>query len=123
MTKAGCLRRWLTEESPPVLSRRDFFGGLLATPAIIPAARLMPLSLPKPQLIIGYDLAAGADQTTLLILTQITREVVKMFQHSNAFMSQIDRQYADEFLRGGKGIGTTLRIRLPKDYTLIRGDT
>lgn len=58
---------------------------------------------------------------SLLTINMITREAVRLWQNSNAFMMNIDRQYDDSFAREGAKIGTSLRIRLPNDYTVRTG--
>lgn len=60
---------------------------------------------------------------SLLTIDMITREAVRLFRNSNAFINQIDRQYDDQFARTGAKIGTSLRIRLPNDYTVRTGAT
>jgi hypothetical protein len=51
----------------------------------------------------------------------ITREAIEIFVNSNAFIKNIDKQFDEEFGRGGAKIGNTLRIRLPNDYTIRHG--
>ena len=58
---------------------------------------------------------------SLLTINMITREAIKLFRNSNAFIMEIDRQYDDSFAKTGAKIGTTLRIRLPNDYTVRSG--
>lgn len=57
----------------------------------------------------------------LLTIDMITREALRLWRNSNAFLQNIDRQYDDQFARGGSKIGTTLRIRLPNDFTVRTG--
>lgn len=57
----------------------------------------------------------------LLTIDMITREAVMLWQNSNAFIQNIDRQYDDQFAKTGAKIGTSLRIRLPNDYTVADG--
>ena len=61
--------------------------------------------------------------TTNLLLTinQITNEAVRLFTQSNAFLRTVSRQYDDQFARTGAKIGSTLRVRLPNDYTVTTG--
>lgn len=61
--------------------------------------------------------------SSLLTLNQITREAVRLFTQSNAFMRTVNKQYDDQFARDGAKIGSTLRIRLPNDYTVGSGPT
>lgn len=58
---------------------------------------------------------------SLLTINMITREAVRLFRNSNAFIQNIDMQYDDQFAKVGAKIGTTLRIRLPNDYTVRTG--
>lgn len=57
----------------------------------------------------------------LLTPNQITREAIRLFTNSNAFLQNVDRQYDDQFARDGGKIGDSLRIRLPNDYTVRTG--
>ena len=58
---------------------------------------------------------------SLLTLSQITRESVRLFTNENAFLRNINRQYDDQFSRDGAKIGSQLRIRLPNDYVVNTG--
>ena len=60
---------------------------------------------------------------SLLTINMITREAVRLFVNSNAFMGLVDKQYDDEFARVGAKIGSSVRIRLPNDYTVGSGAT
>ncbi|MGV2464499.1 UNVERIFIED_CONTAM: P22 phage major capsid protein family protein, partial [Pseudomonas aeruginosa] len=60
---------------------------------------------------------------SLLTIDMITREALRLFINSNAFLKNVDRQYDDQFARTGAKIGDTLRIRLPNDYTVRTGKT
>ena len=51
----------------------------------------------------------------------ITNEAVRLFTQSNAFLRTVSRQYDDQFARTGAKIGSTLRVRLPNDYTVTTG--
>ena len=57
----------------------------------------------------------------LLTISMITREAVRLWKNSNAFIQNVDMQYDDSFAVGGAKIGTALRIRLPNDYTVATG--
>jgi hypothetical protein len=46
---------------------------------------------------------------------------IPLFVNSNAFIKNLDRQYDSEFGKNGEKIGSTLRIRLPNDYTTNSG--
>lgn len=58
---------------------------------------------------------------SLLTINMITREAVRLWKNTNAFMQSIDTQYDDSFAKTGAKIGTALRIRLPNDYTVRTG--
>lgn len=58
---------------------------------------------------------------SLLTINMITREAVRLWRNSNAFIQNINMQYDDSFARTGAKIGTSLRIRLPNDYTVRTG--
>jgi hypothetical protein len=51
----------------------------------------------------------------------ITREAVRLWKNTNAFIQNIDQQYDDTFAKVGAKVGTQLRIRLPNDYTVRTG--
>jgi len=58
---------------------------------------------------------------SLLTISMITREAIRLFKNSNAFLMSIDRQYDDSFAQVGAKIGSQLRIRLPNDFTVRTG--
>lgn len=58
---------------------------------------------------------------SFLTISQITRMAIPLFVNSNAFIKNLDRQYDKEFGKNGEKIGSTLRIRLPNDYTTNSG--
>lgn len=58
---------------------------------------------------------------TLLTIDMITREAVRLWKNSNAFLQNVDMQYDDSFAVTGAKIGSTLRIRLPNDFTVTTG--
>lgn len=58
---------------------------------------------------------------SLLTINMITREAVRLWKNSNAFIQHIDMQYDDNFAKTGTKIGTSLRIRLPNDFTVRSG--
>lgn len=57
----------------------------------------------------------------LLTINMITREAVRLWKNSNAFIQNVDMQYDDSFAVSGAKIGASLRIRLPNDYTVVKG--
>lgn len=58
---------------------------------------------------------------SILTINMITREALRLWKNSNAFLQNIDRQYDDQFAKSGAKIGTSLRIRLPNDFTVRTG--
>lgn len=58
---------------------------------------------------------------SLLTINMITREAVRLWKNTNAFIRNIDTQYDDSFAKTGAKIGTSLRIRLPNDFTVRTG--
>lgn len=58
---------------------------------------------------------------SLLNINMITREAVRLWKNSNAFLQNIDKQYDDSYAKTGAKIGTSLRIRLPNDFTVRTG--
>lgn len=77
-------------------------GMLLAAPAIVRAASLMPVRAftVAP---VGQMLNGG-----VLTMNEITREAVKLWKNSNLFLQQLERH---EFL-----LDVPVRIRLPNDW-------
>lgn len=57
----------------------------------------------------------------LLTINMITREAVRLWKNSNAFLQNVDMQYDDSFAVTGAKIGSSLRIRLPNDFTVTTG--
>jgi len=60
---------------------------------------------------------------SLLTISMITREALRLFRNSNWYLRTIGRQHDDEFGRSGRKIGSQLRIRLPNDYVVRNGPT
>src|ERR1700687_6209048 len=58
---------------------------------------------------------------SLLTISMITREAVRLWKNSNAFIQNVDMQYDESFAVGGAKIGDSLRIRLPNDFTVATG--
>lgn len=87
-----------------MIGRREFLAGLVAAPAVIRLAPLMRLSVsPRPK---------------VLTLADITRAAIRRFNNSNVLLAHANSQYDREFAMEGAKIGTSLRIRLPKDYSI-----
>jgi hypothetical protein len=58
---------------------------------------------------------------SLLTINMITREAVRLWKNSAAFLQNVDMQYDDSFAVSGAKIGSSLRIRLPNDFTVTTG--
>jgi len=58
---------------------------------------------------------------SLLTINMITREAVRLWKNTNAFIQNVDMQYDESFAVVGAKIGSTLRIRLPNDFTVATG--
>lgn len=58
---------------------------------------------------------------SLLTINMITREAVRLWKNTNAFMQNVDMQYDPSFAVAGAKIGSQLRIRLPNDFTVTTG--
>lgn len=58
---------------------------------------------------------------SILTPQMITREALRLFTNSNALLKNVDRQYDSDFAKRGAKIGSNLRIRLPNDFTVRRG--
>ena len=58
---------------------------------------------------------------SLLTINMITREAVRLWKNSNAFIQNVDMQYDESFAVSGAKIGSSLRIRLPNDFTVTTG--
>lgn len=58
---------------------------------------------------------------TLLTLGGITREALRLWKNSNAFLQSIDRQYDSSYAKTGAKIGSQLKLRLPNDFTVRSG--
>jgi hypothetical protein len=57
----------------------------------------------------------------LLNVDQITNAALKILHQKSNFIGSINRQYDDQFAREGAKIGTSLRVRLPNQYTVQSG--
>jgi hypothetical protein len=58
---------------------------------------------------------------TILTIGMITREAIRLWKNSNAFLQNVDTQYDKDFAQSGAKIGGALRIRLPNDYVVTTG--
>lgn len=53
---------------------------------------------------------------TLLTIDMITREMLRVFHQKANLITNLNRQYDDQYAREGAKIGTTLRVRKPAQY-------
>jgi len=58
---------------------------------------------------------------SLLTINMITREAVRLWKNSNAFIQNVDMQFDSSFAVTGAKIGSALKIRLPNDFTVRTG--
>ena len=58
---------------------------------------------------------------TLLTMSMITREALRVLENTNKFTRQVNREYDDKFGVEGAKIGTTLNIRKPVRYVGTTG--
>lgn len=54
----------------------------------------------------------------LLTISMITKEAIKRWANSNAFINQANKQYEEEFAFENTKIGTTLKVRLPSEFAV-----
>jgi hypothetical protein len=59
----------------------------------------------------------------VLTPTQVTRGALVLLHNNLRFSRTINRQYDDQFAKEGAKIGTTLKVRLPNQYTVNTGTT
>lgn len=57
----------------------------------------------------------------LLTISMITRQAIRLWRNSNAFLMHINRQYDKSFAENGAKIGDQLRVRYPNDFTVRTG--
>ena len=62
-----------------------------------------------------------AATNTLLNVNMITAKALQILHQKANFIGSINRQYDDSFAQAGAKIGTSLRIRLPVQYTVASG--
>ena len=58
---------------------------------------------------------------TILTMTAVTRETLRVLHQKLNFVGSINRQYDDSFAKTGARIGDSLKIRLPNKYTVRSG--
>jgi len=92
-------------------SRRGFLGSLIvliATPAIVRAASLMPVKMMPAKEVLDelfVDEIYPVTQNNLLTVQMITKEAVRLWKNSNLFLQNINLE---------DHIGSEIRIRLPQ---------
>jgi hypothetical protein len=84
------------------LSRRSLFAGLgalIAAPAIVRAASLMPVRaiVPVRLTLNDEEIIREAIQRNTYLTINATRESTKMFRNSNSFIANIDRANIDRY--------------------------
>ena len=60
---------------------------------------------------------------TLLTLTMITREALRILHNNLVFAKGVNRQYSQEFAQTGAKIGTSVNVRKPNKYPIRVGQT
>jgi len=60
---------------------------------------------------------------TLLTLTMITRESLRILHNNLVFAKGVNRQYSPEFAQSGGKIGSTINVRKPNKYPIRVGPT
>lgn len=58
---------------------------------------------------------------SILTMTQITREALRVLHQKANFVGSVNRQYDDSFAKSGAKIGQTLNVRMPSKYTVRTG--
>lgn len=57
------------------------------------------------------------------LATKVTREIQRILHNNLGFIKNVDRQYDDQYKVDGAVSGTSMRIRLPNQYTVTTGKT
>ena len=58
---------------------------------------------------------------TFKVIDMVTKEAMRVAHESLQFISTTDRQYDSSFKDTGGKIGSTLRVRMPNQYTRRQG--
>lgn len=58
---------------------------------------------------------------TILTPTAVTREILRILHQKASFIGTVNRQYDDQFAVSGAKIGSTLKVRLPNQFTVRTG--
>jgi len=60
---------------------------------------------------------------TAAVITDVTKETMRLFENNLVFTNKVNRQFDDSFGVSGRKIGSTLTIRLPSKFTVRSGAT
>ena len=60
---------------------------------------------------------------TILTPTMVTRKALAILHSKLNFIGSINRQYDDSYAKTGAKIGSTLKVRLPNEYTVRKNAT
>lgn len=112
-------------------SRRNFLG-ILAAPAILRVTKPMAIAsepfmrsfmrldqgLGVGSIVTGIEdgprvITSVAKGNSLLTIGDITREAVRLWKNSNAYLAQYDAEFADAM----KTFDAKLQVRLPNDFS------
>jgi len=55
---------------------------------------------------------------SILTMTQITREAARILHQEGTFLSNVNKQYSDQFAKTGAKIGSSVNLRLPSKYSV-----
>jgi P22 coat protein - gene protein 5 len=58
---------------------------------------------------------------SLVTIDMVTREALRLAHEKCQFIGTVDRQYDDSFAKTGAKIGSSLRVRMPNQYTRTKG--
>jgi len=99
-----------------MMERRGLLKGLLAAPFICRSpGLLMPVR--------KVDFTLRGEGISILTIAQITKEAIRLFANNNERMAAMNPQYTAEFKYIPSSVGTTLKIRLPKDFKNLHHTT
>jgi hypothetical protein len=60
---------------------------------------------------------------SILTPTMITREALRVLHQKSNFLSNVNRQYDDQFAQTGAKVGTSINVRMPSKYSVRTGAT
>lgn len=58
---------------------------------------------------------------TILTPTAVTREILRILHQKASFIGTVNTQYDDQFAQSGAKIGSSLKVRLPNQFTVRTG--